>query len=367
MRLRTGLLLCTAPLLLAAAELPAPINPSAQKITEIRKALKSNPSSPEPHIDLAAEYCRKARDGEDLSYYDEASAEVDSALKIAPDNFDARKLKVTILLGENQFDAALKMAAELNHKVPDDIALWGLLAEINTAIGNYNEAVRDAQWVLDIRPGSLLGFSEAARLREAYGDAEGAIEFYEEARRRTALGDAEERAWLLVQIASLTAKTGALKRASELFSQAQAMNPESQLVIGGLGSLRMMEGNYSEAVSLFEKRYDAVHSARSLYDLAGALEKAGRNDEAATAFREFETKALVETEHPHNANIELVGYYLERKSKPTEALAIARRESAIRQDSRTMASLAWAECHFKQTDKACKFELSAPSIDEAKK
>ena len=92
----------------------------------------------------------------------------------------------------------------MNHKVPDDIALWGLLAEINTALGNYKEALRDAQWVLDIRPGSLLGFSEAARLREAYGDAEGAIEFYEEARAPNCSGDAEERAWLLVQIARLT-------------------------------------------------------------------------------------------------------------------------------------------------------------------
>ncbi len=283
MKFEIVFLLCAAPLLVAATA----VNPSAQKIAEIEKALKNNSSSPEPHIDLAAEYCRRARDGEDLSYYDKASAEVDNALKIAPDNFDARKLKVTILLGENRFDAALEMAAEVNHKIPDDIALWGLLSEINTALGNYVEAVRDAQWVLNIRPGSLLGFTEAARLREAYGDPEGAIEFYEEARRRTALGDAEERAWLLVQIARLTGQTGGLKRAGELFSQALAMNPQSLLAIGGLANLRMMEGNYSEAVSLFEKRYEAVHDARSLYDLAGALEKAGRKDEAATAFREF--------------------------------------------------------------------------------
>ncbi len=366
MRLKLAFLLCTAPLLLAAADVPAPVNPSAQKIADIEKGLKNNPSSPEPHVDLAAEYCRRARDGEDLSYYDKASAEVESALKIAPDNFDARKLKVTILLGENRFDAALKMAAELNHKIPDDIALWGLLAEINTALGNYEEAVRDAQWVLNIRPGSLLGFTEAARLREAYGDAEGAIEFYEEARRRTALGDAEERAWLLVQIARLTAQSGDLKRADTLLVEAIKLNPESQVAIAGLGRLRMIQGNYTEAALLFGKRYEAVHDARSVYDLAGALEKAGRKDEAATAFREFETKALAETEQPHNANIELIEYYLEQESKPAEALAIARRESAVRHDSRTVASLAWAECRASRVS-SCKLEPSTPTIQEAKK
>ncbi len=362
MRLKIAFLLCTAPLLLAAAA----VDPSAQKLAEIEKALKNNPSSPEPHIDLAAEYCRRARDGEDLSYYDKASAEVESALKIAPDNFDARKLKVTILLGENRFDAALKIAAELNRRVPDEIALWGLLSEINTALGNYEEAVRDAQWVLNIRPGSLLGFTEAARLREAYGDAEGAIEFYQEARSRTALGDAEERAWLFVQIARLTAQSGDLKRADTLFLEAIKLNPESQVAIAGLGRLRMMQGNYTEAVSLFKERYEAVYDARSLYDLAGALENSGRKDEAATAFHEFETKALAETEHPHNANIELVEYYLERQSKPAQALAIARRESAVRHDSRTMASLALAECRASQAA-GCKLEPSLPTVQEAKK
>jgi len=335
MRINTILFLACAGLGFgAAAE-----NPADQKIADAQKALRSNPGSPDSHINLAGEFCRKARDSEDIAYYRQAEAEVESALKLAPGNYNAQKLEVTILLGRNEFNAALKLATDLNQKVPDDIALWGLLAEVNAAIGNYKEAVRDAQWILDLRPGSELGFREAARLREAHGDSEGAIEFYDEARRRTSLSDAEERAWLLTQAARLTSDP---KRAGALFDEARRSNPGSQLAIAGLARLRMREGNYAEAASLFEERYRAVQSAVSLYELAKALEGAGRKDDAAAAFQDFETKAQAETEHPYNANLELVDYYLARKLSPAKALAIAERESAIRHDSRTMAALAWA-------------------------
>jgi tetratricopeptide (TPR) repeat protein len=239
MRFNILVLMFAAAPFLAAAENSIATNPADERIAATQKALHSNPLSPDPHIDLAAEYCRKARDSEETRYYDLAETELENALKIAPGSYDAQKLKVTVLLGRNELDAALKLATDLNQRVPDDIALWGLLAEINAALGNYKEALRDAQWVLDLRPGSTLGFREAARLREAYGDPEGAIEFYEEARRRTPQSDAEERAWLLTQVANLTAQTGDKQRAATLFEEARKLSPGSQLAVAGLARLRM--------------------------------------------------------------------------------------------------------------------------------
>lgn len=347
MRFSVPFLAFAASAFLAAAQTSAPqpssvVDPSELRVAAIQKALRGSPSSAEPHIDLAAEYCREARDKQDINYYAKAQTEVESALKLAPASYDAQKLEVSILLGRNEIGAALKMAAALNHKIPDDIAVWGLLAEINAAAGSYKEALRDAQWVLDLRPGSTLGLTEAARLREAYGDPEGAIEFYDEARKRTSLSDAEERAWLITQVARITAQTGDKKRAATLFEDALKLNPESQLAAAGLANLRMSEGNYAEAARLLETRYKAIQNARSLYDLAEALEGAGRKSEAAAAFRDFEIKAQAESARAYNANIQLIYYYLDRKSNPAEALALATRESGIRRDNPTMAALAWA-------------------------
>jgi hypothetical protein len=67
-----------------------------------------------------------------------------------------------------------------------------------------SEAERDAQWILDLRRASALGFEKAAGLRELFGDDLGAIEFYGEALTRTAQSDLDQRAWLLTQKARLT-------------------------------------------------------------------------------------------------------------------------------------------------------------------
>jgi len=74
-------------------------------------------------------------------------------------------------------------------------AFVGAGAGIN-APANDAEAERDAQWILDLRPGSRLGFVKAAAVRERFGDREGAIEFLDEAARRTSPNDSGERAWL---------------------------------------------------------------------------------------------------------------------------------------------------------------------------
>jgi tetratricopeptide (TPR) repeat protein len=341
--------------LLVAAETPSTTDPSDQRIAAIQKAQLGNPSSPEPHIDLAAEYCRKARDSEQIAYYDKAQTELESALKLSPGNYDAQKLKVTVLLGRHEYNAALKLATELNNKVKDDIAVWGLLSEINTSLGNNKEALVDAQWVLDIRPGSTLGFIEAARLREVHGDPEGAIEFYQEARTRTSINDVEERAWLVTQVARLTISSDQ-KRAEALFLEARKLNPASQLAIAGLAKVHMAEGNYAEAVALLETRYKAVQDARTLYDFAEALERAGRAAEASAAFLDFETKAQSEKDRPYNANVDLIHYYLDHKANAAAALSIAEHESSIHRDSETMAALTGA-CHAANSERPlCKIE-----------
>jgi len=341
MRLKTLTLLLTLSASAFAAEgLPA-TDPAAVRINAAQKAIATNPDDPQAYLTMAAALCRKARDSEDTSFYNRASAELEHALMLSPANFEARKLQVAVLLGKNELSQALKLATELNRKTPDDISVWGLLAEINTGLGNYEEAMRDAQWVLDLRPGSTLGFMEAARLREAYGDFEGAREFNEDALRRLPLSDLEERAWLLVQTARESLYAGDVKGAASRLDEALKENPESGAVLLGLARLRLREGDAIGAVKLLEQRHKTANNARTLYDLAAALERAGMKDQAETAFREFEAQAKAEQGRSDNANLQLVLYYADHGMKPS-ALDLANREAALRHDFATLDSLSWA-------------------------
>jgi tetratricopeptide (TPR) repeat protein len=317
-------------------------DPQAEKIASAHAAIVNSPKSWQPHIDLATELCHKARDSKDAGYYKMARAELRLALDLSPGNYDARKGEVAILPGERDLTAALKLASELNRSTPDDPAIWALLAGINTALGRYSDALRDAQWVLDLRPGSALGFLEAARLREEYGDGEGATEFYEEAMRRIPFGDLVERAWLLTRMGNVALRSGDLEHAAERFESALKVNPESRIAEEGLAHTRIAEGDYEPAIATFRRQYSDLRDAASLYALADALRGSGRSPEASSAFQEFEAVARPNIDSPANANIELIYYYADQEPRAPEALKLAERERALRRDSRTLAACAWA-------------------------
>jgi len=334
----------TSQVLVSAAqkEGAAPSSPADVRIAAAQSRVKTNAKSWQPYNDLAAALCRKARDTEDVTLYEEADATLQHSLELSPGNYEARKLQVAILLGKHQFDQALKLVTELNRKVPDDIGGWGLLVDTNVALGNYPEAEHDAQIILDLRPGSALGFVKAAGLRELFGDPEGAIEFYRETNRRVSQNDADEHAWLFTQIARLELADGNLKRAEDALAQATKLFPESQQALAILAKLRTAQGNHTEAASLLEKRYRTVGSPQNLYDWAEALERAGQKEAAAAAFREFETKARAEISEPYNSNRQLVFFYTDHKNEAAKALSLATGEVKIRHDSATLDAYAWA-------------------------
>jgi tetratricopeptide (TPR) repeat protein len=228
-------------LVLAVAMSAFQTSPVDQRIAAARKKIQAIPQSWQSYNDLASALCRKARDNGEVALYDQAAAELQHSLQLSPGNYDAQKLQVTVLLGKHELAQAAKLARELNHKVPDDIAGWGLLVDVNVALGNYAEAERDAQWILDLRPGSSLGFEKAASLRELFGDTEGAVEFFDEANRRTSQNDADQHAWLLTQNARLELTAGHLKRAEELLTQALQWFPDSELATGTLAKLQVAQ------------------------------------------------------------------------------------------------------------------------------
>ncbi|MBV9613341.1 MAG: hypothetical protein JO091_12780, partial [Acidobacteriaceae bacterium] len=227
----------------ANAQISPPSSPSSvdQRIASAQKKIWGDPKSWQGYNDLAAAYCRKGRDNSDAATYRQAQAALDRSFQLSPANYDAEKLQVTVWLGEQRVADALKLASQLNNKVHDDIGVWGLLVDCNVALGNLKEAERDAQWILDLRSGSALGFEKAAGLRVLFADPEGAIEFYQEANRRTSANDADQHAWLLTQIAKIELARGNVKAAEDRVRAALKLFPDSQLALAVESKMRMVQ------------------------------------------------------------------------------------------------------------------------------
>jgi tetratricopeptide (TPR) repeat protein len=320
----------------------AKLSPAERSMAQARKLVEKNPKDFEAYNALALALSRRARETSDIKFYAQAEETLQKSFEVAPDNFDGQRIQVWLLLGKHEFAAALDTAKKLNQKMPDDVMLYGFLTDANVELGNYKDAETAAQWMLDLKPGNTPGLTRAAYLRELYGDIEGSLELMNMAYQSTPPGEAEDAAWIVTQMAHLNLAIGKIDESEKLSQQALVMFPGYHYALGNLAKVRIQQKRYDEAVELLQQRCQAAPHAENLYDLAQALQLAGKTDDANKAFAEFEQKSLLETNRGDNSNHELIFYYADYTRQPEKALEVAKREFARRHDVFTLDSYAWA-------------------------
>jgi tetratricopeptide (TPR) repeat protein len=318
------------------------LSPAEQGMAAARRLIEKNPKNFEAYNALALALSRRARETSDVTFYAQAQDALKKSFEISPENFDGERTAVWLLLGRHEFPAALEEAKKLNIKAPDDVMLYGFLTDANVEIGDYDDAEKAAQWMLDLRPGNLPGTTRAAYLRELFGDVDGALELMNMAYQSTPPGEVEDRAWILSQIGHLQLTSGKISDADTSLQQALAIFPGYHYALQNLANVRIEQKRYEDAVNLLQQRYDSAKHAENLYDLAEALELAGRRDEAKKAFAEFESKSLAESIRKDNSDRELIFYYADHAHQPAKALEIANQEFAWRHDVFTLDAYAWA-------------------------
>jgi tetratricopeptide (TPR) repeat protein len=319
-----------------------PESPAERKIALARQRIARDPKDVQGHNDLALALTQRARETADPVYYEQAEAAVQKALAVAPDNFEALKVRTWALLGQHRFAAALELATALNKRVPDDLMVYGLLTDANIELGRYDDAERSAQWMLDLRPGNIPALTRAAYLRELFGDIEGAIELMRSAVNRMPFQETEDRAWVLTQIGHLELIRGQVPAAEQALTDALALFANYHYALGGLADVRTAQKRHREAATLQHQRYTLAPHPENLYELAEAQARAGLIREAEASYKAFEAGARAEMLGEDNANRELIAYYAGPGRKAAEALRLAQREIGRRGDVYTREALAWA-------------------------
>jgi tetratricopeptide (TPR) repeat protein len=349
----------------AGQSAPAAIELSSaeRRMAEAQALVREKPAEYTSYNLLATALIARARETDDAGYFGQAGDAVNKSLQLSPNNFEGKKIQAAILLGEHDFGAALDLAKSLNKEVPDDVMVYGLLSDANAALGNYKDAEKAAQWMLDLRPGNLPALLHAASLRELFGDPDGSYELLDLAFQSTSPTETGQRAWILTQMGDVRFASGNLEAAEKLFSKALVAFPNYAYALGGLAQVRLAQKRYGDAVQLLQQRCEAVPRAANLYDLAEALKLAGQDGEAKKAFSEFETKSLQESEKPDNSNLKLIFYYADHARQPAKALQLARQEYSARKDVYTLDAYAWALHVNRQNAEARKQIEGALAVD----
>ena len=318
------------------------LTPAEQSIAAARKEIAKKPAQFSGYNQLAIALSRRARETSDVAYYAQAEDALKKSSELSPNNIEGEKIHVWLLLGRHEFPAALEAAKILNKKVPDDILVYGFMTDANAELGNYKDAEDAAQWMLNLRPGNLPGMTRGAYLRELFGDVDGAYEWMDMAYQATVPTETEDRAWILSQMGHLRFIAGRTDDAENIFQQALVLFPGYHYALGNLAKVRIAQKRYDDAVVLLQQRYDAAPHAENLYDLAEALQLAGRTEDSKKAFAEFEIKSIAESSRKDNSSRELVFYYADHAHQAARALEVAKQEYAWRHDVYTLDAYAWA-------------------------
>lgn len=324
------------------SEMPASTSPSSQAVSRARQMIVNNPDDAGAYSALGAALCRRAEETSNTALYVEADRALDKALQVSPNNFEARKAQVCVELGRHEFARAREQAMVLNKRIPDDIMVYGLLVDANSALGNYAEAEDAAQWMLKLRPGNTPAFLHAADLREVFGEQEGALQVLKLVFDASSPADISGRTAVLTQMARINLEIGDQAAAEREGEAALSLQPLDARALLAMAQVRMLEGRAVEAVQLIRSSYKSEPQTQTLYVLGCALAKAGMQNDAKDVFAEFEQRAVAESSQPYNANRELIFYYADNTKNPTKALTIAELEITTRHDVHTLDAYAWA-------------------------
>ncbi len=254
-----------------------------------------------------------------------------------PSAFDARKTSIRALLDHCDFSTALEQAKALNREWPDDITSYQLLAAAQLGLGQYADAEKSIQWMLDLRIGNAdsAGWLLVAQIREVSGDLEGASDAVNLAYSRLIPGRPPDATTVLVYAANLQMQLGKLSQTEKMLHDALTLSPQDEAARSTLAKVRLMENKRAEAVQILKTLTGAGANPRYLYQLAQATA-------AATDYAAFTRSARERIASPDNANRELALYYAGPGKRPAEALRIARIEARRRQDVFTLDALAVA-------------------------
>lgn len=319
-----------------------PSTPAIRLIASAQAAIQLKPKRFDLFNNLATGFIRRARETGDPNCYDRAAEAVDASLLLSPDNWEASKLRVLVLLGQGNLIAALKNAERLVKTVPDDLMAAVYLTDVHLALGNYEVAEHEAQWTLDLRRGNSAGLLRGASVREAFGDIEGAIDFLTLAMRNIAEVDSDERAGIFTEVARLQLLLGKTENAAANAKQALVIFPGFPSGLRVLSQVLFAQEKYDEAADLLGILIETAPRPEYFYDRAIALDRAGHYEAAVTGFKDFESRAQSILANGTNANRELILYYVDRAGKPAEALRLATREMERQHDLATRDAYAWA-------------------------
>ncbi|MDQ3069191.1 MAG: tetratricopeptide repeat protein [Acidobacteriota bacterium] len=313
----------------------------ADGISAYRARLSASPSDHGAAVALADLLMRKSRVDSDASLAIEAERIVRAALEKDPGNYHATRMLASVLLAQHRFADALPVAERARAVHPEDAWNHGTSGDAWMELGDYDKAFDAFDRMVRTRP-DASSYARVAYAREKQGDLDGALRTLRMSAEATGPTDRESLSWHASQAGNLLLRQGKLDDAEREFRRAEHLFAGHPYARAGQARLLVARGSLREALVIVEEDLRKA-ATPELAAWAGDLcARLGNAACAAERYAEMERleRSGWESEEPQPAAL---GRMLaERSLKAPEALALAERAAASRNDIFTMDAVAWA-------------------------
>jgi tetratricopeptide (TPR) repeat protein len=255
-----------------------------------REQIQKNPGVVKNYVELAQLFMQEARvTGNHHEYIPKAQQLLAAALKIAPNDFNARLTQASLWMTLHHFKEAKEFAEKCVAENQYSAAAYAVLCDALVELGEYERAVQTADKLSATRP-DLRSYSRVAYLRELHGDLDGALEAMSLAANAGVSGT-EQRSWVLYNLGLLLLQKNATSDAERVFRGIMEERPKYPFALSGLARIEAARGEYFKAVNLL---VDASHTTpehtfiEQIADVYQAMgEKATANEMAQKVLAAF--------------------------------------------------------------------------------
>ena len=345
-----GLLIATATLIytqtktpaasLLQRSLPASWSGNERIIPKLQEQLKQDPENPEWNAALGLAYLQKARETGDPSYYSKADALFERALASRANHMDALIGRASLAMSRHEFRQARDIAERAVRLNPDVVATYGVLADAQSELGDYDAAIKTLETMVHKKP-NLSSYSRISYMRELHGDIEGAIQAMQMAIDAGA-PDAENTAWCMVQLANLYLHNGHLAEADRANRMALVRFPNYVHALAGLARVAVAQKDFIAAAQYYKQAIDAVPLPEFLVELGEVYEHMNKPADAAQQFELVRAIQKIYRSNGVNTDLEMVLFDLDHGGDVIHALDIARKEWQQRKSVKVADAYAWA-------------------------
>ena len=240
-------------------------------------------------------------------------------------------------MNQHQFKDALAVAQQAIAMNPYNSGVYGALVDANEEMGNYQEAVKDCDKMLQIRP-DLRSYSRASYLRQIFGDNRGAIDAMIMA-VQAGLPGLEATEWCRVNLGDLYLNTGNIDSASIVFRTSLVYRPDYPAATMGMARVARAMKAYDSSLSC-TKRAITIQSEVAYVSFLGDIYELKGDNAKAAEVRKDVINLLEEAEKDqpkdalikHNVSREMATAYLNNNDLD-KAMQYAATDLAMRPDN----------------------------------